>query len=410
MRRGACALALVSCGPQVDPPAQSGGSDDGGEEAGAEAGAGPSADADAGGDAPGDPSAGEADTGGPGADDDPGEDGVEPEPLDGCTPAWERELVEGPLTGTPDLDRGIAVGPDGTVHLFYGTQNTAHHARRVDGEWELSEFDAEPLRGTAGFVDATGTANLLWSSDGVLRHARLIAGEWDVQASDFGDCSVVAAVEGADGVVHTAGHSTGTDATPLGVCYGRRDAGGDWTSQWLAEASDRGAGLVVDSDGTVHISFRGAGVLQHATESAGRWSTQTVGDVTGGRDSQLTRGPDGRLYIAHTEPWFGSVEIAAGVAGEWANEVILPEYEYLDSNSPGMAFGAAGAQHLVHSQVGDEECLVYRVRADLDAPWQVEALADEHVRGGEVTLGADGTPHVMYIAWDHRVYYSSPLL
>jgi hypothetical protein len=226
---------------------------------------------------------------------------------------WSVETYERASGGS----RGLAVGPDGTVHvLFYHSgppymDGALRYARRDPaGGWTL-ELVVQAL-------DTGAHHGLALDAAGVL-HASIGAG------------------------VHAAGE----------MRYGRRDPGG-WSIETVSTfgAAEDDA-VALDPGGDPRIAyFDAAGSnLMYARRVGAGWRVETV-DETGltGQGPSLAVGPGGEPRIAYHGDQYGreGLKHARLDGGRWAFEIVDPA-----GGHPSLALDAAGRAGLAYLAAGE---------------------------------------------------------
>jgi len=197
--------------------------------------------------------------------------------MSNATGSWTSEVI-GTSAGFFDAATcAIAVDAAGAAYVGYydDTNRILKYVSNTSGVWTTETVDTNTDVGlyTAIALDTDGYAHLSYYdvTKGDLKYATNATGTWVVQtidsAGDVGRSSAIAS--DANGLVHISY----TDATNHALKYAT-NASGSWMTFVIDNAtyvagnlSSPGAytSIAVDSNGKIHISYRGDGNLRYAT-------------------------------------------------------------------------------------------------------------------------------------------------
>jgi hypothetical protein len=302
----------------------------------------------------------------------------------GCTcrtVGWEFEVVD-PSGSTPRLH----VTPGGELQLVYRLNDSRdlRFATRTDGGWNIETVGDGLDEG--GYPVSIGTdsaqAPLLGMQDEPARSAavaRRTDGEWLVTTVDaIGNSGweqdLAVGPDGTEHFMWSRYEAPTTDA--LGLQYGRREEGGEW-SVATVDINGWAAALIVDERGDVHVAYhsfeRVSGVLAYAhLPQGGTWRFETVLESRGVGPA-LVFDADGGLHVLST----GSLNDSGAYP---------MEYSYRAPNGTWSVTRAADGE-------GFDPALRLDCHGTIHATWQTGALVREVVYA---TLRPGGT-------WSARV-------
>jgi hypothetical protein len=242
---------------------------------------------------------------------------------------WTAQEIS-PGSGTLSYHCSVAISSDGTPHLSWyheflpgGKQFT--HLRHVDledGVWVVRSVDS----GIAGkwnsmVVDSKGFPHLSysqWASKGGLRYASWDGLRWNVEAVDQGeergfDNSLVLDEQGS-------AHISYFDQTKLKYAH-QKD--GKWNIEEIGVVRDGfdfyggSTAIALDSHGYPHVIFGDFGAVKDIYWNGQAWQTQLI--VSGGvqqyQNVDAVIGSDDTIYVSFPDPQDGMVKIATGRLG-----------------------------------------------------------------------------------------------
>lgn len=259
--------------------------------------------------------------------------------------------VAGSLEGNMPRDRGIEVGPDGTLHLV--TSGVYYATGKPDAldQSLVANGDAAALT-----LDAEGAPHLSFIGDGDLRYARPDgAGGFSVEhvghAAPFNNKSDLAVDPRGDA------HIVYADEVQEAIYW--TNSSGEWTSEALGFHLGNPV-IVADAVDTPHI-IRGDGIrIEQVTRDEQGWVTEYIADGNGSVLAALID-DDGVIHVAFRRGY--GFAYASNWNGVWQTTEVAEGGADLPW-SVGLGVDAQGAAHFVYGYTGPadfHERMHYRV-------------------------------------------------
>jgi hypothetical protein len=197
-----------------------------------------------------------------------------------ATGAWTSQVICSHLGYFDRSTYAIAVGSSGEVHIAYydytypSATGVLKYVTNVSGAWVTETVDSMGDVGmyTAIAIDVSGKAHIAYYdvTNGDLKYATNASGTWVAQSIDSTDnvgLSTAIALD-ASGYIHISY----TDATSHTLKYAS-NASGTWMTYTVDSTSyvegywslNAYTSIAIDSEGKVHISYRGDSHLRYAT-------------------------------------------------------------------------------------------------------------------------------------------------
>lgn len=283
-------------------------------------------------------------------------------------------FVEGYFYGPIGLD----YGPDGAPNIAYHDHQAdtfqddlgdlAYARLDADG-WQLQAaasdghdgWDSTIRVGADGVVHAAGVDPSQFGRTEGLEYYQLVDGEWLVEAVGSGPIEYEWNVDlqvdstGAVGLTYFL-----TDSSDL--VYASRSTDGTWTDETIDSDGDVGrfSSFAYDSDGVAHVAYWSAdtGEIRYATNDAGAWSIEPVGQLSGveigfeaaRRITSLALDGEDNPRVVFSDVsgiWLGSRD----AAGAWTTEQLVTAGARPLGQLVSMEVDGAGVPHIAYFEV-----------------------------------------------------------
>jgi hypothetical protein len=329
----------------------------------------------------------------------------------------------------------IAVDGNGKAHIAYfehvkdetiGEATVSYgnlkYATNTSGIWQTVVLDAGAGATPRIFVDGNSKVHIVHSKLGVsdvltlldLRYTTNRFGSWETAPIESGivkgaDASIVV---DSNGSVHISSRNEeGVGTSPEGGQGGLRyitDASGVWT--WYDVDNSPTAGndtdIAVDTDGDVHISYldKNAG-LKYATNAGGSWGVKIVDDTPNvGWNTSIDVDSNDKVHISYSDPSPLVDPPGNGYLKYATNASGQWVIQVIDDKNAGfftgIAVDAQGNIHIVY-YAWDGAAGMLKYATNASGSWVKETVDETGAVGlfCAIALDSDGNPHISY--YDH---------